>query len=531
MIVRELLARLGMDVDKSAFSKAENALARIHLAFAGMKDIVTTVKAGIDDLLEGTANRAFEAKNLSAITGISIERVQELGYAAKVTNVSTEELSHGLVHLARLTQEVANGSAEASAVFYKLGVRATDGNGKLRPLDQLIGDISTKFAGMPDGTQKAALAMELFSRGGARMIQFLDKGPDGLAKLGEQARRAGVVMSNNGVATAMKYREAMLQLSAAIEGVKNAIALKLFPAITKGKEGFTALIISHRKWIAEKAYEGFVFLSHAIQGIFTVVKGIVDLFERIWKSSSIAKGALVTLGIVVAAFAAPWTLVAAAIALVAEDFELFLTSHGKAKTVTGLLVAAFELLRTKAMEIFTSIKESFLENWEELGRKTTFEWLYEKSKIFFKWFEEQAGLLGDRIAKALVSGAGHSFLKVIFGDAPKPSPEALEEMKRTGKSPDQIPTGSNGLYNLIGNLIGIGGPELQRLHLLEQMENQPTGTGPFTVSFGDVIVHTGPGADGQKAGDDFVRQVTPQLNELLDNHWQKKMQETAAAVK
>src|SRR3546814_2755066 len=54
--------------------------------------------------------------------------------------------------------------AEGSKALQALGVAATDAHGQIRPTEQVLLDLAEKFADMPDGADKAALAIKLFGR-------------------------------------------------------------------------------------------------------------------------------------------------------------------------------------------------------------------------------------------------------------------------------------------------------------------------------------------------------------------------------
>jgi hypothetical protein len=86
---------------------------------------------------------------------------------------------------------------EGSAALNALGVSATDVHGQIRPTEQVLLDLADKFSAMPDGADKAALAVKLFGKEGLAIIPFLNQGREGITALMEEAQRLGLVMSED----------------------------------------------------------------------------------------------------------------------------------------------------------------------------------------------------------------------------------------------------------------------------------------------------------------------------------------------
>ena len=70
---------------------------------------------------------------------------------------------------------IVKGTGPAADAFGRLGVSVTDANGKVRETDQVMLDLADKFQQMPDGTEKAALASQIFGeRLGSELIPMLN---------------------------------------------------------------------------------------------------------------------------------------------------------------------------------------------------------------------------------------------------------------------------------------------------------------------------------------------------------------------
>lgn len=495
MIVRELYARLGLDVAESGFAKAANALGKLHFALEGLRDLGKEAKAAIDELLGSTASAAGAIERTARITGMSAEQIQELGYAASRSGVGAEELQQGLVHLARSAEEAAMGGAGAGGAFWRLGISAANGYGKARPLNELLTDVATKFQSMPDSGQKAAFAMEIFGRAGAQLIPLLDKGPAGIAELGAQAKKLGLVMDGSALAAAKKYRAATAELKGAFEGVHHAIAERLFPAVTKWTVQVRNFVVAHREFIALKVHEAFKVIASVVEHLADGVRYLYDIFERVWNSGGIGRAILLGLGAVIANYLIPSTMKwGSVLALIAEDIGLFFSSGGKAKTITGLIVDFANLIGRKFKGI-----------WGEFS-KDPFGFLYKYATQFFDWVVEEARKLPGRIEAAIKSDAGQ---------------KAVGGVKGVGTSM----ANTNDGVSPLGFLWRMWGRQISWAsdHVLNspgpELSPATAGAGGNTYNFN---VQQAPGEDSEH----FARRVS----ELVRQHDEDQRQEAAALV-
>ena len=67
-------------------------------------------------------------------------------------------------------------TGKASEAFRQLGIAVRDSSGRLRDSSAVMIDVANKFKLMQDGPEKAALAMQMFGRGGAQLIPLLNMG-------------------------------------------------------------------------------------------------------------------------------------------------------------------------------------------------------------------------------------------------------------------------------------------------------------------------------------------------------------------
>jgi lambda family phage tail tape measure protein len=192
---------------------------------------IAALGVGITALVMPVARVGDEFFKLSQKTGVSVEALTALDYAAKLSDVSAERLSKALQKLAIAMFDSQFGGAEGSKALKALGVTLTDTAGQMRPTEQVLLDIADKFAGLPDGADKAALGIKLFGEEGIAMLPFLNQGRSGITALMEEAQRLGLVMSEDVARASEVFNDNLTRLSAIFEGVQRQIGAAVIPVL------------------------------------------------------------------------------------------------------------------------------------------------------------------------------------------------------------------------------------------------------------------------------------------------------------
>lgn len=193
------------------------------LAFETAAAAVEKVGAAIE--------RMDKIDNLSQRIGIARGELQELAHYARLSDTNLEGLATGTKKLSVLMTEAAGGSEEAQAKLKAIGVSATDTNGKLRSSSDVMADIADKFAGMEDGAGKTALAIQIFGKSGTDLIPMLNGGGKAMREAREEAKKFGMVMSDESIAAAAAFGDSLDRLKSISEGTFNQIADASLPVL------------------------------------------------------------------------------------------------------------------------------------------------------------------------------------------------------------------------------------------------------------------------------------------------------------
>jgi hypothetical protein len=113
-------------------------------------------------------NIADDINDLSYATGLSTRKIQELQYAATLSNTEFSAVTGGIKLFTLAIAEAKDKSSGAAKAFAALGV-VTEG----RSYDQIWEDTARAIASVEDETTRAALANTLYGRGWQEMVPYI----------------------------------------------------------------------------------------------------------------------------------------------------------------------------------------------------------------------------------------------------------------------------------------------------------------------------------------------------------------------
>jgi len=206
----------------TAMGKLSNFAGGIAVG-AAIIEIVRNLKSAIDGL--DKLNDQVE------MLGISAEELSALNFAGVLSGVSAEEMTQGLTRLSVKMAEAAEGGNKASAVFEKLGINVQDSSGKLKSADSVLSEVADAFSQMEGGAEKTALSIELFNRGGAKFVQLLSNGSDGLKRMKDEAKALGGVIDGDLVKQSAEFNDNLDRLSTLTSSVGRSILSDLLPPL------------------------------------------------------------------------------------------------------------------------------------------------------------------------------------------------------------------------------------------------------------------------------------------------------------
>ncbi len=150
--------------------------------------------AGLARFVKGTLNSVDALGKLSTKLGMSTEFISEMQYAAELSGIKNNELAMSLQRVNRRFGEIQAGGGKAYIETLRTlnpEILKTVQNGG--DITDVIGELADAFNNeLIPASVKTRLAFSLFDSEGVKMLQLMDHGSDGIAKMRKEARALGV---------------------------------------------------------------------------------------------------------------------------------------------------------------------------------------------------------------------------------------------------------------------------------------------------------------------------------------------------
>ena len=194
-----------------------------------MGNVITSLGSEVTkfgkEFVSAFTDTVSETKTLQKVLGGTPEEMSRLAFAATSMGVDINTVSG---FMARLSGHLSANDKAAQ----KLGVRYRDTNGDLLSSQQVLFNLSDRFAGMPAGIDRTALALKTFGRSGQAMLPILALGSEGLKKMYETADEFGLTLNTEGMIAAKNYNVAIREMHHEIKGMQLSIGKQLVPHLT-----------------------------------------------------------------------------------------------------------------------------------------------------------------------------------------------------------------------------------------------------------------------------------------------------------
>lgn len=315
-----------------------------------------------------------EIERASQRTGIAVETLIELKYAAEQTGASLDDVVSAVGKMQRNLLQLAEGGKKAVATFHILHL-GLDQLKNLSPDQQLL-TIADALKKLNNPGIEAALALQIFGKGAGKLIPLLNLGSNAIQRFMDRAKELGLVFSNEDAVAAVKFANILNDLWNQI----NAVAFQFGAAIANALMPFAraaSLIMStviqwvkvHRDLVISliPVAAGLIATGAAIVGVglaFTIaatamsgfraaINGVTSAISTI---GSIAKLAFGVAASAIGLLANPLILGVVA-ALVIAGIYMEATSK-KGIHAFSYLANTFIALKTVATEAFSGIADS-----------------------------------------------------------------------------------------------------------------------------------------------------------------------------
>jgi hypothetical protein len=183
---------------------------------------------------------AEQTEQLAQKTGIAAKTLEGMTVALNRTGLESGSIAIAMKGLAKEMVGVSQGTASSIKLFESIGVSletVQKGTGAT------LRAVADAFQRMPDGAQKAQLAVELFGKSGLDLIPILNKGAAGLDEAMKKSAEFGLILSDTARGNLTVFDDAMDDLQSALKGFGMQLGAAFAPSLTTLVESFTSIIV------------------------------------------------------------------------------------------------------------------------------------------------------------------------------------------------------------------------------------------------------------------------------------------------
>lgn len=238
--IREVSDFIGVSANPMVEKFAEHfdeVDANVGAAVLTIGTLVTT----LGGLTLKTAEHAKEVINVSQTMGMTTSQYQVWDYILKSVGYDAESASGDLAALAEKAKDAAEGGNDSAKTFRMLGISVKDSSGHLKSQNTLFTELIYSLMRMEDTTKRNAIASDLLSTTGEKIVPILNMSRTELAELAKQAYETGKVMSEDTLNGFQDLNEAMNEFNGVSEGISNTFAVALLPLLTTLFEAISAI--------------------------------------------------------------------------------------------------------------------------------------------------------------------------------------------------------------------------------------------------------------------------------------------------
>lgn len=248
------------------------------------------------------ADMGSEVLDMSQRTGLAVDALTELSYAAEQSGATVGDLETAVRNMSRT---VRSGGVS---------------------LDERLEQIADELVAIDDPAKRAAQAVAIFGRSGTRLLPLFSQGSAGVRELREEARRLGLSMSHEDASNAERFGDSLSRLWAVLRRTLFGIGSAIAPQLERLADWLSEAGAAVMQWVRDNK-ELIVIVGGVVAGLTAVGLALMILGPAI---SAIG----VAISIVTAAFAALTAVVGFAVSAITAMLSPL-----------GLVLLSLDLLR------------------------------------------------------------------------------------------------------------------------------------------------------------------------------------------
>jgi len=231
-----------------AFDKTRAGFMGVRRGLDGVKKSVFSVKGAMAALAVGaglkvTAKSIDDLAKQSARLGVTVNQLQTLQFAASQSGTGAAELSKGFEKFNKSISEASGGVGTGVKAFEALGVTLTNNDGSLKDTDTLLNEVADGFTGIKDPADRVRIAMDLFGRSGAGMVNMLQEGSGNLQNLRDEFNQVTITLTGEQAKSVEAANDRFDKLRRVFVSIGQQITAVVLPILAKLATFFSKVLL------------------------------------------------------------------------------------------------------------------------------------------------------------------------------------------------------------------------------------------------------------------------------------------------
>lgn len=234
---------------------------------------------------------ADDLLTLSAQTGLAVQELQELQYASRFVDVEVESLAKGMARTVAAMRESADAGRDYIEATGGVKIAMKGTNGETKSTRAVFYETIDALGAMTDETMREVAAQDLFGKSYQDLMPLIKAGSGALNEYAEEARAAGLILSDEMVAKFGQFDDVMQRTQAQTEGIGRQLAVTFLPGLQKvgaGISEFLSIVTNALKdgiqpgdvktigaWISEKLVEGLKTIKQYLPEVISMVSSML----------------------------------------------------------------------------------------------------------------------------------------------------------------------------------------------------------------------------------------------------------------
>ena len=232
---------VAFDKTRAAFSSVRGGLNKVKGSIFSVKGALTglAAAAGVKKLASDIDSLAKQSSRL----GVTVNQLQTLQFAASQTGTDANELAKGFEKFNKSISEASGGVGTGVKAFEALGITLNNNDGTLKDSDTLLNEVADGFTGIKAPADRVRIAMDLFGRSGAGMVNMLQDGSAQLAETRAEFNKLSIELTGPQAKSVEKANDLFDKLKRTFVSIGQQITVAVLPVLASVAKVITQVVL------------------------------------------------------------------------------------------------------------------------------------------------------------------------------------------------------------------------------------------------------------------------------------------------